>query len=111
MRSLRVVEKFTRAKAEPALALSIQAKPSELDNGLLTASEVATLKLTADFVVLSPVTGGARRLSARSMREQNPLWFRIGPLIVKLLLSSWTDYSQRLRQIPVLRAPKRYGRR
>lgn len=47
------IERFTRAKAEPALVLSIPTKSSEEDNGLLTASEVATLKLNADFVVLS----------------------------------------------------------
>src|SRR5215472_5376718 len=39
--------------AEPALALSIPKEPSALDDGLLTASEVAQLKLNADFVVLS----------------------------------------------------------
>jgi CHAT domain-containing protein len=39
--------------AEPALALSIPKQPSALDDGLLTASEVAGLKLNADFVVLS----------------------------------------------------------
>jgi CHAT domain-containing protein len=39
--------------AEPSLALSIPAAPSELDDGLLTASEVAQLKLNADWVVLS----------------------------------------------------------
>jgi CHAT domain-containing protein len=39
--------------AEPALALTIPAKPSDLDDGLLTASEVAQLKLNADWVVLS----------------------------------------------------------
>jgi CHAT domain-containing protein/tetratricopeptide (TPR) repeat protein len=38
---------------EPALALSIPAQPSALDDGLLTASEVAQLKLNADWVVLS----------------------------------------------------------
>jgi CHAT domain-containing protein len=38
---------------EPALALSIPEKPSDLDDGLLTASEVAQLKLNADWVVLS----------------------------------------------------------
>jgi CHAT domain-containing protein/Tfp pilus assembly protein PilF len=38
---------------EPALALSIPKTPSELDDGLLTASEVAQLKLNADWVVLS----------------------------------------------------------
>jgi CHAT domain-containing protein len=39
--------------AEPSLALSIPKAPSALDDGLLTASEVAQLKLNADFVVLS----------------------------------------------------------
>jgi CHAT domain-containing protein len=39
--------------AEPSLALSIPAQSSDLDDGLLTASEVAQLKLNADWVVLS----------------------------------------------------------
>jgi CHAT domain-containing protein/Tfp pilus assembly protein PilF len=39
--------------AEPSLALSIPKHPSALDDGLLTASEVAQLKLNADWVVLS----------------------------------------------------------
>jgi hypothetical protein len=39
--------------AEPSLALSLPQEPSELDDGLLTASEVAELKLNADWVVLS----------------------------------------------------------
>jgi CHAT domain-containing protein len=39
--------------AEPSLALTIPRQPSELDDGLLTASEVAQLKLNADWVVLS----------------------------------------------------------
>ncbi|WP_257196812.1 MULTISPECIES: CHAT domain-containing tetratricopeptide repeat protein [unclassified Bradyrhizobium] len=39
--------------AEPSLALSIPDQPSEFDDGLLTASEVAQLKLKADWVVLS----------------------------------------------------------
>lgn len=34
---------------EPLLALSIPEQPSELDDGLLTASEVAQLKLNADW--------------------------------------------------------------
>lgn len=38
---------------EPSLALSIPDSPTELDDGLLTASEVAQLKLNADWVVLS----------------------------------------------------------
>ncbi|MGE3876633.1 MAG: CHAT domain-containing protein, partial [Parvibaculaceae bacterium] len=39
--------------AEPSLALSLPREPSDLDDGLLTASEVAQLKLNADWVVLS----------------------------------------------------------
>jgi CHAT domain-containing protein/tetratricopeptide (TPR) repeat protein len=39
--------------AEPSLALTIPKEPSDLDDGLLTASEVAQLKLNADWVVLS----------------------------------------------------------
>jgi CHAT domain-containing protein/Tfp pilus assembly protein PilF len=39
--------------AEPSLALSIPKQPSAFDDGLLTASEVAQLKLNADWVVLS----------------------------------------------------------
>jgi CHAT domain-containing protein/tetratricopeptide (TPR) repeat protein len=38
---------------EPSLALSIPPHPSDFDDGLLTASEVAQLKLNADWVVLS----------------------------------------------------------
>jgi len=38
---------------EPSLALTLPRQPTELDDGLLTASEVAQLKLNADWVVLS----------------------------------------------------------
>ena len=44
---------FTKAKAEPALVFTIPQKPTDLDDGLLQASEVAELKLDADWVVLS----------------------------------------------------------
>src|SRR5260370_36019726 len=39
--------------AEPSLALTLPREPSEMDDGLLTASEGAQLKLNADWVVLS----------------------------------------------------------
>ena len=39
--------------AEPSLALTLPKEPSETDDGLLTASEVAQLRLNADWVVLS----------------------------------------------------------
>jgi len=47
------LEKFAEGKVEPALALSIPDELSDFDNGLLSASEVAQLKLNADWVVLS----------------------------------------------------------
>jgi hypothetical protein len=42
-----------RGIAEPSLALSIPVQPTDTDDGLLTASEVAELKFDADWVVLS----------------------------------------------------------
>jgi CHAT domain-containing protein/Flp pilus assembly protein TadD len=53
------VEQFAKVKAEPSLVLSIPEKPSEDDDGLLRASDVATLKLNADFVVLSACSTAA----------------------------------------------------
>jgi CHAT domain-containing protein len=47
------LQEFIKAKAEPALVFTIPDKPSDLDDGLLQASEVAQLKLNADWVVLS----------------------------------------------------------
>jgi CHAT domain-containing protein len=38
---------------EPSLALTLPKEPNETDDGLLTASEVAQLRLNADWVVLS----------------------------------------------------------
>ena len=39
--------------AEPSVALTLPKQPSDLDDGLLTASELAQLRLNADWVVLS----------------------------------------------------------
>jgi CHAT domain-containing protein len=47
------LELFAKGKAEPALALSMPEQPDDLDDGLLTASEIAQLKLDADWAVLS----------------------------------------------------------
>jgi tetratricopeptide (TPR) repeat protein len=57
--------------AEPSLALSIPKEPSALDDGLLTASEVAQLKLNATSwccrpATPLPATGRARRRSRAS---------------------------------------------
>jgi CHAT domain-containing protein/Flp pilus assembly protein TadD len=47
------LELFAKSKAEPALALTIPDELNEFDDGLLTASEIAQLKLDADWAVLS----------------------------------------------------------
>ncbi len=47
------VEKLVHIRAEPALALTLPEAITATDNGLLTASEAAALRLDADWVVLS----------------------------------------------------------
>jgi CHAT domain-containing protein len=47
------LEPFANGQAEPALALSIPDEPNDFDDGLLTAGEIAQLKLDADWAVLS----------------------------------------------------------
>jgi CHAT domain-containing protein len=73
---------------EPSLALTLPQKPTEKDDGLLTASEVAALSLNADWVVLSAcntIAGdkpGAEALSglARAFfyAGRVPSWCRTG---------------------------------
>jgi CHAT domain-containing protein len=46
-------ETFTATRAEPALIFTPPETPTEEDDGLLTASEIARLRLDADWVVLS----------------------------------------------------------
>jgi len=50
--------------SEPGLLLTVPDKPSDADDGYLSASEVATLKLDADWVILSACNTAAG--SARS---------------------------------------------
>jgi CHAT domain-containing protein len=47
------IEKFIKAKAEPAIALTFPKNPTSDNNGLLFASDVAQLKMDADWTVLS----------------------------------------------------------
>ena len=58
-----------QGSAEPGLILTPPAEPSEEDDGYLTASEIAGLKLDADWVVLSAcntAAGGAQSAEALS---------------------------------------------
>jgi CHAT domain-containing protein len=87
------IEKFTQARAEPALALSIPANPSEDDNGLLTASEVATLRLNADFVVLSACnTAAGDKPGAEALSGLARAFFYAGAR--SLIVSHWAVDSE-----------------
>ena len=81
------VEKIRKSKSGASTRLSIPDKPTEEDDGLLRASDVAMLKMDADFVVLSACNmrqetslvpkryqGGA----SFSMRERDRCSYRMG---------------------------------
>ena len=87
------VEKFAKVKAEPALVLSIPEKPSEEDDGLLTASEVAMLKLNADFVVLSACnTAAGDKPGAEALSGLARAFFYAGAK--SLVVSHWEVDSE-----------------
>jgi CHAT domain-containing protein len=87
------VERFAKVKAEPALVLSIPDKPTEEDNGLLTASEVAMLKLNADFVVLSACnTAAGDQLGAEALSGLARAFFYAGTK--SLVVSNWEVDSE-----------------
>jgi CHAT domain-containing protein len=82
------VEKFAKVKAEPALVLSIPDKPSEEDDGLLRASDVAMLKLNADFVVLSACnTAAGDKPGAEALSGLARAFFYAGAK--SLVVSNW----------------------
>ena len=103
-----------RGLAEPSLALSIPAQPSEFDDGLLTASEVAQLKLNADWVVLSAcntIAGG--RPGAEALSGLARAFFYAGARA--LLVSHWavnSDAATRLitATFDILKANPTLGR-
>jgi tetratricopeptide (TPR) repeat protein/CHAT domain-containing protein len=83
---------------EPSLALTLPTQPSELDDGLLTASEVAQLKLNADWVVLSACnTAAGDKPGAEALSGLARAFFYAGARA--LLVSHWpvsTDSATRL---------------
>jgi CHAT domain-containing protein len=79
--------------AEPSLALSLPKQPTELDDGLLTASEVAQLKLNADWVVLSACnTAAAGKPGAEALSGLARAFFYAGARA--LLVSHWSVDSE-----------------
>lgn len=73
---------------EPSLALTLPNEASESDDGLLTASEVAQLKLDADWVVLSACnTAAGEKMGAEAMSGLARAFFYAGARA--LLVSHW----------------------
>ncbi len=74
--------------AEPALVLTPPEKASDEDDGLLTASEIAQLKLNADWVVLSACnTAGGEKTGAEALSGLARAFFYAGAK--SLLVSHW----------------------
>jgi CHAT domain-containing protein len=87
------VEKFAKVKAEPALVLSTPENPSEDDDGLLRASDVAMLKLNADFVVLSACnTAAGDKPGAEALSGLARAFFYAGAK--SLVVSHWDVDSE-----------------
>jgi len=79
--------------AEPALVLTPPDVPTEADDGLFTASEIATLKLNADWVVLSACnTAAGNAEGAEALSGLARAFFYAGARA--LLVSHWAVYSR-----------------
>ena len=87
------VQTYAKLNAEPALALSLPAQPTALDDGLLTASEVAGLKLNAEWVVLSACnTASGDKPGAEALSGLARAFFYAGGR--SLLVSNWVVESE-----------------
>jgi CHAT domain-containing protein/Tfp pilus assembly protein PilF len=87
------VEKFAKVKAEPALVLSIPQKPTDEDDGLLRASDVAMLKMNAEFVVLSACnTAAGDKPGAEALSGLARAFFYAGAR--SLIVSNWEVDSE-----------------
>jgi CHAT domain-containing protein len=81
------------AQNEPSLALTLPQKPTSLDDGLLTASEVAKLTLNADWVILSACnTAAGDKPGAEPLSGLARAFFYAGART--LMVSHWPVQSQ-----------------
>jgi CHAT domain-containing protein len=100
--------------AEPSLALTLPKQPTELDDGLLTASEVAQLKLNADWVVLSACdTAAADKPGAEALSGLARAFFYAGARA--LLVSHWSVDSEAAARLTtstfaIIKADPKLGR-
>jgi CHAT domain-containing protein len=83
---------------EPSLALTLPSQPTDLDDGLLTASEVAQLKLNAEWVVLSACnTAAGEKPGAEALSGLARAFFYAGARA--LLVSHWSVDSEAATRI------------
>jgi CHAT domain-containing protein len=100
--------------AEPSLALTIPERPTTDDDGLLTASEIAQLKLNADWVVLSACnTIAGDKPGAEALSGLARAFFYAGARA--LLVSHWAVESNAATRLTtstfdLLKADPRLGR-
>lgn len=88
-----LIEGEVAGLGEPALALTLPDKPSPEDDGLLTASEIARLKLNADWVVLSACnTAAGQWQGAEALSGLARAFFYAGTR--SLLVSHWKVDSE-----------------
>ena len=86
---------LAEARAEPSLILTPPVQASEEDDGLLTASEIAQLKLDADWVVLSAcntAAAGGDKLGTEALSGLAQSFFYAGARA--LLVSHWAVNSE-----------------
>jgi CHAT domain-containing protein len=82
------LKRFAKSNAEPSLVLTIPDKPTDFDNGLLQASEIAQLKLNADWVVLSACnTAAEENPGAEALSGLARAFFYAGAR--SLIVSNW----------------------
>ncbi len=94
------VAQFQKLNAEPALVLSLPAHPTQFDDGLLTASEVAQLKLNADWVVLSACnTAAGEKPGAEALSGLARAFFYAGAR--SLVVSNWEVDSKSAAQLMI----------
>ncbi|MFZ1094466.1 MAG: CHAT domain-containing protein, partial [Xanthobacteraceae bacterium] len=94
------LEGFAKSKAEPALALTIPDNPNDFDDGLLSTSEIAQLKLDADWVVLSACnTAAEEKPGAEALSGLARAFFYAGAR--SLVVSHWSVNDQATAQLMI----------
>ena len=106
----READNILQSRAEPALMLTPPQLASEEDDGLLTASEVAQLKLDADWVVMSACnTAAGDKFDSDALSGLARAFFYAGSRA--LLVSHWYVDSKPRSPSPAAPSPSSSLRR